>query len=185
MAAKKKSRVQRIDRSENPKKRQIQGPHSRELAPSALPRRSQVARERALHVIAAMRRDPTLSLTHAAKLQGVKSETVKKYVHSALEKSGGKFRATSSDRYAQTLYLFDTRGNKVPIATRSSKDRKAASRYLRDVGRYLRGQRDALAKWHGKTIAGLELVTAGRTLVSLEPLLSEFSLYRAFNGGVE
>jgi hypothetical protein len=50
------------------------------------------------------------------------------------------------------------------------------------LGRYQRGQKDALAKWHGKKIAGFDLVTAGRTIVAIEPALSEFSLYRAFNG---
>ena len=69
------------------------------------------------------------------------------------------------------------------VHTRSSKDREALSRYLRDLGRYLRGNRDALAPWHGKRIAGVELVTAGRTIVAIESALSDFSLYRAFNGG--
>jgi hypothetical protein len=45
-----------------------------------LPERSQLARDRALHVLAAMRRDSRLSLSHAAKLQGVKPETAKKYL---------------------------------------------------------------------------------------------------------
>ena len=49
--------------------------------------------------------------------------------------------------------------------------------------RYLRGKRDTLAAWHGKKIAGVKLVTDGRTLAAIEPALSEFSLYRAFNGG--
>jgi len=147
--------------------------------------RSQFARDRSAHVISAMRRNRKLSFNRAAELEGVKPETVKKYFPSALHKSHGRFVVTESDRFALTLYLFDAQGNKVAIKTRSSKDRKAISRYLRDVGRYLRGKRDALAEWHGKRIAGFELVTAGRTLVSLEPLLSDFSIYRVFNGGAE
>ena len=159
-------------------------PHGvRNLAISKLPQRSQAARDRALHVLSAMRRDPKLSLTHAAKLQGVKAGTVKKYFPSALKESHGKFEATKSDRYAATLHVPDAKGNSVAIKTRSSKDREALSQYLRDLGRYLRGKRDALAPWHGKKIAGVELVTDRRTLVAIEPALSEFSLYRAFNGG--
>lgn len=46
-----------------------------------------------------------------------------------------------------------------------------------------RSQRDALFKWHGKKIAGVELLTAGRTIASIEPGLADFSLYRAFNTG--
>lgn len=155
----------------------------RKLSNAKLSQRSQSAYDRALHVLAAMRRDPTISLTHAAKLQGVKRETVKRYFPSVLKQAHGKFHVTKSDRYAATLYVPDARGNSVAINTRSSKDREALSRYLRDLGRYLRGKRDALANWHGKTIAGVELLTAGRTIVAIEPALSEFALYRAFSGG--
>ena len=155
----------------------------RKLSNAKLSQRSQSAYDRSLHVLAAMRRDPKLSLTHAAKLQGVKRETVKRYFPSALKQAHGKFRVTKSDRNAATLYIPDARGNSIAVNTRSSKDRQALSRYLRDLGRYLRGSRNALAPWHGKQIAGVALVTAGRTIVGIEPALSEFSLYRAFNGG--
>jgi hypothetical protein len=148
-----------------------------------LSERSQGARDRALHVLAAMRRDPDLSLAHAADLEGVKPATVKRHFSSALRKTGGKFKVRKSDRYAETLYVPDAHGSPVAVNTRSSKDRKALSRYLRDLGRYLRGNRHALAPWHGRTIAGVPLVTAGRTIVAIEPALSEFSLYRTFNGG--
>jgi hypothetical protein len=155
----------------------------RSIPISQLSERSYAARDRALHVLAAMRHDPNLSLTHAAKLQGVKPETVKKYFPSALREDGGRFRTTRSDRYTATLFIPDAHGNSVPVKTHSSKEREQLSQYLRDLGRYLRGQRDALAKWHGKRIAGVELVTAGRTIVAIEPALSDFSLYRTFNGG--
>lgn len=145
--------------------------------------RSQGARDRALHVLAAMRRDPNLSLTHAAKLEGVKRETVRKYFPSALKESQGKFRTTKSDRYTATLYIPDAQGHSVAVKTRSSKEREALSQYLRDLGRYLGGKRDALAPWRGKKIAGVELVTDGRTLATIEPALSGFSPYRAINGG--
>jgi hypothetical protein len=150
---------------------------------SGLSERSQIARDRALHVLAAMRRDSSLSLSHAAKLHGVKSETAKKYFPSALKKSKGRFRATKSDRYAVTLYVPDALGNSVAVHTRSSKEREQLSQYLRDLGRFLRGNRDALAPWHGKKVAGVELVTSSRTILAIEPALSEFSLYRAFNSG--
>jgi hypothetical protein len=86
------------------------------------------------------------------------------------------------DRYTVTLYVPDAQGNAVPVRTRSSKEREQLSQYLRDLGRFLRGNRDALARWQGKKIAGAELVTATRTILAIEPALSEFSLYRAFNG---
>lgn len=155
----------------------------RNIPIASLPERSQSARDRSIHVIAAMRRDPKLSLTHGAKLEGVKPETVKKYLPSALNKANGKFRTTKSDRYTATLYVPDADGNSVAVRTRSSKDREALGQYLRDLGRYLRGDRNALSKWHGKRVAGVELLTAGRRITTIEPALSDFSLYRAFNGG--
>jgi hypothetical protein len=156
-------------------------PHS--IPISRLSERSYAARDRSLHVLAAMRDDPTLSLSHAAKLEGVKPETVKKYFPSALKKSNGKLRATKSDRYTETLYIPDAQGNPVPVKTRSSKDREALGHYLRDLGRYLRGDRDALSRWRGRKVAGVELVTDERAIMAMEPALSDFSLYRAFNSG--
>jgi hypothetical protein len=130
-----------------------------------------------------MRRNPFLSLSRAAKLEGVKAKTVKKNFPLALRKSGGKFIATKSDRYQAPLYLPNAHGNSVPIQTQSSRERKQAGKYLRDLGRYLSGDKNALAGWHGKKIAGVELVTAGRTIVAIEPALSDFPIYRTFNGG--
>ena len=156
----------------------------RNLSPSSLPERSRFARDRALHVVAAMRRDSNLSLTRAAKLQGIKPATVKKYFPSALNVSKGKFRATKGDRYSTTLYVPDPQGNSVPVKTHSSKERTQVSRYLRDLGRYLRGDRDALSVWHGKKIGGVELVTDRRNVVAIEPALSDFSIYRTLNGSM-
>lgn len=155
---------------------------ARLISLSKLSENSLAARDRCLHVLAAMRRDPSLSLSRAAKQEGVKPETVKGYFPSALKKSRGRIIANKSDRYQETLYIPDRHGNAVPITTRSFKERQQASKYLRDLGRYQGGQKNALAKWHGKTIAGVKLVTAGRTIVAIEPALSEFSLYRVFNG---
>jgi len=154
------------------------------LSAANLSLRSQQARDHALHVLSAMRHDSTLSLTRAAKLEGIKPATVWKYFPSALTKSGGRFRATKTDRYSATLYVPDANGNSIPVNTRSSKERNQVSQYLRDLGRYLRGNRSALARWQGKKIAGVELVTAGSAIKSIEPALSDFSLYRTYNGDV-
>lgn len=152
------------------------------MDPALGTQRSRAARDRSLHVLAAMRRDPSLSLSRAARLEGVKPETVKKNFPLALRKTEGQFHATKSDRYAETLYVPDAHGNAVAVHTRSSKERTALGRYLSDLGRYLRGKHDALAAWHGKSIAGVPLLTAGRAITAIEPALSGFALYRAFNG---
>ena len=159
------------------------GRKHRPIAILQLSERSSAARDRSLHVAAAMRRDPELPFWLACELEHVKPETAQKYSGSALYKSGGRIRVRNSDRLAATLYLPDAYGNSVPLETHSSTERKQASQYLRDLGRYLRGQKNALAKWRGKKIAGVDLVTEGRTLVAIEPALSEFSLYRALNSG--
>jgi len=124
-------------------------------------------------------------LTRAAKMHGVRQETIKKHFPSALKKEKGRFRAAKSDRYRATLYVPGADGQPVPVQTRGSRERRQLSNYLRDVGRYMRGNRNALSAWRGKKIAGVELVTDGRTLQSIEPALSDFSLYRMFNGGAD
>jgi len=173
-------------RTRNPKRKSAKKEdrnRSRGLSPITLPVRSQEARDRALHVLSTMRQHSRISLASAANLQGVKPATVWKYFPSSLSKTKGRFRVTKSDRYSATLYIPDVDGNSVPVRTRSSIQRKEVSEYLRDLGRYLRGNRDALARWHGKNIAGVELLTAGSTIKAIEPALSDFSLYRAFSGG--
>src|SRR5580700_4005306 len=150
------------------REKQRAGGSRRRLPNNHLPIRSQLARDRALHALAAMRKDPNLSLTRAAKMHGVKQETIKKRFPSALKKANGKFRATKSDRYSATLYVPDVDGNSIPVKTRSSREREELSKYLRDLGRYLRGNREALVKWRGRKIGGGELITAGRTIVDIE-----------------
>ena len=155
----------------------------RRISVASLPERSQAARDRALHVLAAMRREPKLSLTHAAKLEGVKPATVKKYFSGALRPSKGKLRVTKSDRFTETLNIPDSTGNAAVITTHGSKERNEASRYLRDLGRASRGKRGVLTEWKGKKIGGVEVFADEGAISSIEPLLSDFSLYRTSNGG--
>jgi hypothetical protein len=193
MASKQKPQTRRArqsgarrTRSTSTKERVAQSGYAskpRSIPLSRLPERSYAARDRAVHVLADMRNDPSLSLSHAAKQGGVKPETIKKYFPSALKKSNGRLRATKSDRYTVTLYVPDARGNSIPVKTRSSKDREALGQYLRDLGRFLRGDRRALSRWRGRKVAGVELVTDETSIISIEPALSDFSLYRALNGG--
>lgn len=148
-----------------------------------LSERSYAARDRSLHLIAALRDDPRLSPSRGARREGVKLETAKKYFPSAFKKVNGKLQVTKDDRFTATLYVPDANGNSVPVTTTSWKQRQQLGEYLRDLGRYQRGNRNALKKWQGKKIAGVELLTDPRAIVAIEPALSDFSLYRAFNGG--
>lgn len=171
----------------NPRNKQnIKGRDLYRAVPLAkLPRRSAQARTNALHVLSEMRRNAKSKLSAASRSFGVKPSVVKKYFGSSLDKVNGHWRVSKSDRFRETMYVPDMRGNSVPIHTKSSKERALVSAYLRDVGRFLRGNKHAIAKWHGKRIAGAELVTASRTLIGIESQLSDFSIYNAFNGGTE
>ncbi len=148
-----------------------------------LSQRSQDARDRALHVLASLRRDPNLTPTHAAKLEGVSYRTFKKYFGSELRKSGSRYEVTPSDRRVAYISLPDERGNLVLRKTTSSKERAQAGAFLADFNRYLRGNRTALTKWADVKIGGFGLLTDPRTIRATEPVLSDFSLYRAANGG--
>jgi hypothetical protein len=153
------------------------------LTIASLSRRSQSARQRALHVLAAMRRNPALSLSRGAREQGIKPSTVVKKFPKDLLKSNGKFRVTKGDKHPETLYIPNAQGIEVPIQTRSFKTRKQAGRFYRDFNRYLRGDRHALNEWRGKKIAGVEVLTDPNTIKALEPAIPDFSLYRTFTGG--
>lgn len=149
---------------------------------SKLSGRSYQARDRALHALASLRHEHRLSPTQAARLHGVRLETIQKYFPSALKKVNGKLQVTKSDRFAATLYVPDKQGKAVALNTHSSKDRTEAGEYLRDIGRYFRGDRKALLRLQRrKKIAGVELVTDERALKAIEPALSDFHLYRTFN----
>ncbi|HTU34436.1 MAG TPA: hypothetical protein VMF66_11600 [Candidatus Acidoferrum sp.] len=126
-----------------------------------------------------MRANPALSLSHAAKLEGVKPATVLKYFSSALSKTGRTFRASPSDRYAAVLHVPNAEGKAVSVRTHSSKDREMLGQYLRDLGRYMRGDADALTRWRGKKVAGFELVTDEAAIIGMESVLSDFSLYQS------
>jgi len=164
-------------------KKQSQPRPARSLRIVRLPERSQAARDRALHVLAALRRDPSLAPTHAAKLEGVSYRTFKKYFGSELRKSGSRYEVTPSDRRVAYISLPDEHGRLVLRKTTSSKEREKAGAFLKDFNRYLRGNRTALAKWANVKIGGSGLLTAPRTIKATEPALSDFSLYRAANGG--
>lgn len=153
------------------------------LSTSKLAARSQSTRDLALHVLAAMRRDPKLSLSRAAKLQGIKSETVRKYFPKDFRKSKGKFHVTKSDRHTAILYIVNEHGEYVPVQTHSSKERKQAGQHKRDLNRYQRGQGNALLPWRDKEIAGIRVLTDPATIKAIESTIAEFSLYKTYSGG--
>ena len=158
---------------------------SRSVPLSRLSQRSSQARTKALHVKAAMLRDPNLSRSQAAKLEKVSVRSVDRYLRSGFEKVAGRWRAVKTDRFRETMYVPDEDGHPVPVHTKSLKERKQVSRLLRDIGRFYRGNPRAVDVWDGKSIAGVRLVTSSQALKKVEAQLSDFAIYSTFNSGAE
>ncbi len=145
--------------------------------------RNKLARDRALHTIAAMRRGSSLSV--AARENGVTARTIRKYAGSALmqDRPGARIRATKSDRLVRYLQIPGLDGPR-EITVRGSKRASEFANYKAAVNRLLRGDRNAMAPWHGKKIAGIELVTDTETLVDqARKEILPYSLYRSLTGG--
>ena len=125
------------------------------------------------------------SISTAARDNGVSQRTIKRYVGSALVQGrpGGRIRAAKSDRLVRYLQIPGPNGP-VDIATHGSKEATAAAQYKAAVNRLLGGDLNALAPWHGKKIAGIELVTDRATLKNLaQKELLPHALYRSLPGG--
>ena len=96
------------------------------------------------------------------------------------DRPGGRIRATKSDRLVRYVQIPGPFGP-VEIEVRGSKQASDAAKYDAAVKQnFLRGDLKALAPWHGKTIGGVELITASpRSKGSLKRVTSAFSLPRA------
>jgi hypothetical protein len=145
-----------------------------------MPRRKRVSRsvreaqsrERSLAALGRMRRDGT-SLSQAAKAEGVKPNTVRKYVGSALKREGqsGRFHASKGDNFKRHLYIPTALGP-APVPIYGSKDASAVAEYLNAVAVYLRtGKATQLKRFKGKSFGKgkqkIELITDPKTLSAL------------------
>jgi hypothetical protein len=156
---------------------------SQSILPSELSERSFASRDRSLRALWDIRHGASPS--QAARDNRVSIRTIKKYVGAALlqDRLGGRIRATKSDRLVRYLQIPGPQGP-IEITARGSKEASEVAQYKAAVNRYLGGDLGALAPWHGKKIAGAELITAGRTLKSLaQKELLPYSIYRSLSGG--
>jgi hypothetical protein len=145
---------------------------------------SNAARERALKALWSMRQGDTLS--KAARDNGVTVRTIKRYVGSALiqDRPGGRIRATKNDRLVRYLQIPGSDGRPRDINARSSKAAGEFASYKADINRLRRGNRHAMDKWHGRKIAGIELVTDPKILIDqARKEILPYSLYRFLSGG--
>ena len=96
---------------------------------------------------------------------------------------GGRFRATKNDRLVRYLQIPGPNGPK-DVTVRGSKAASKFANYKAAINRLLRGDRNAMAPWHGKKVAGIELITDPKILVEqARKEILPYSLYRSLAGG--
>lgn len=124
------------------------------------------------------------SLSRAARDNGVTIRTIKRYAASALvqDRPGARIRATKNDRLVRYLQVPGPEGPR-DVTARGSREASKFAKYKAAINRLLRGDRDAMAAWHGKKIGGIPLVTDTKTLVEQASKdLLPYSLYRSLSG---
>jgi hypothetical protein len=147
----------------------------------ANPRTDWETRKRAFRALADMRGGTSYS--QAIHNNGITDRKMKLHVGSQIVQTrrGGRIWATKSDRLVRYLQIPGPHGP-IDITVRGSKAAREVAKYKSAVNRFLSGDRNALAEWHGKKIQGIELVTAGYVLVDQEDKGSlPYALYRTFS----
>jgi len=128
---------------------------------------SRAAQNRALHVLARMRRTGE-TLTAAAREEHIDPRTVRKYLGPELRGlREGRTQPTKVDRRRRGMLVPTLLGN-VPETIRGSKQASLLGRYMSAVGYFLRtGNAKRLKEFEGRSIAGHLLITDPETLTSL------------------
>ena len=134
--------------------------------------RSQLARNRALHALALMRREK-LSLSEACRLEHIKPATLLRHAGRAIrqDNAGGRYRATASDRLRREVQIPSALGQ-TTISISGSKSATEIAEYQNAVARYLRkGDASKLRQFQGKKVGigknKVELITDPASLSSL------------------
>jgi hypothetical protein len=126
------------------------------------------------------------SASRAAREYGISLRTLKKYASGALvqDRPGGRIRAAKTERLPRYLQIPGHHGPN-QITVKGLKTASKLGRYKADINRALAGDPKALAKWHGKKIAGFELITDVKVLADqADKGLLPYALYRSFSGRV-
>lgn len=159
---------------------------------NAVPRNESEAldRERALAVVARMRRENT-SLGPAAKVEEVDPSIVLLYAGSAFKKKRprGRYRAKPYDRIPRTLNFLTSKGSQA-LTVRDSRTASRIGEYMNAVRKYLHsGDTSILADFEGRSFrsGGVthRFITDTRTLDQFADAggLAIEGLYRAVRGG--
>ena len=148
-------------------------------------RKSSLARQRALAVLARMRSRGE-SLSQATRNERTTPRAVRKLIGKQLTRGPtGRYVATSGDTLRRDLNVLGFDGFE-PVVVRSSKQAHLASEHLVAVGRFLRtGDAEWLKPFVGTRVGGIELLTDPDRLQILADagLVKLDALYRNNPGG--
>jgi hypothetical protein len=159
----------RVSRSSGAHKPQP-GVHSQARQPE------QSVRERAIHMPADMRRDPSLTFTQAARQRDVDPRSVRKHIGSAFRKdASGRIKARASDQLRQTLYIPSTRpGVLIPVPTKGSRERELVGQLMAALNDAGRGNFDRLRTFpRGQFVGGVRLPTGAHEIQRILEALAE------------
>jgi hypothetical protein len=123
---------------------------------------SDTARDRALHVLADLRRDPALTFTQAAKNRNVDRGTARKYLRSTLRRNNsGRIKAKPSDRLRVILQIPSTKpGEHIPVSTKSSQERKLVGQWHAALNAASQGDLSLISQFpRGQMVGGVLLPT--------------------------
>ena len=161
----------------------------RRIGPRALAKltsRQRGVHDRALRAVRLMR-DENLSLTRAARTEGVSPSTVRRYVPGSLEKRTGRWRAHIGyrDRTPREIETISG-GQRVAIITTNLSQASQLAKYKQAVEHYLGEGDDSLLRgFKGAVVEGYELETDLDEIDRIYELgqLEDWRLYTARRGG--
>jgi hypothetical protein len=133
-------------------------------------------RDQALHVLADMRRDASLTFAQAARNREIDPRTVRKHIASVFRKnSSGRIRARPSDRFRPTLHIPSTTpGVSIPVPTKNSRERQLLGRWLGAINAAGRGDFSRLKKFPRKQfVGGVRLPTGAYEVQRILDALAE------------
>lgn len=114
-------------------------------------------RERALDALNRLREEK-ISLTEAARLNGLTLEEVKEHIRPAIRKVRGRWRAQPWDRLEREMRFIDRKGLTV-VTVRDSRTAKRVGRYFAAVEHYLEtGDWSPLKEFRGRTFQSFGVI---------------------------
>ena len=148
----------------------------------------EAVRKRASNVLADMQRDPSLSLTKAARKHKIDPRTVRKHFSSAFNKdSSGRVRAKLPRGRHKTLYIPSASpGVSLPVTTKSVGERRLLGRWMAALNAAGRNDFSKMKRFpRRQVIGGVRLATGPKEIQRILNALAEEEspfegLYRAF-----